>query len=97
MSGSGCARARRFSQGAEFKELWDRIKHKTTYRVQFDNDGLIAQCARALQDAPQIPRTRLQWRKADIAIGQAGVQATERSGAATVVAGTNATFPCRTC
>ena len=72
-------------QGAEFKELWDRIKHKTTYRVQFDNDGLIAQCARALQDAPHIPRTRLQWRKADIAIGQAGVQATERSGAATVV------------
>ena len=72
-------------QGAEFKELWDRIKHKTTYRVQFDNDRLIAQCTRALQDAPQIPRTRLQWRKADIAIGQAGVQATERSGAATVV------------
>ena len=72
-------------QGAEFKELWDRIKHKTTYRVQFDNHGLIAQCARALRDAPQTPRTRLQWRKADIAIGQAGVQATERSGAATVV------------
>ena len=72
-------------QGAEFKELWDRIKHKTTYRVQFDNDGLVAKCARALQDAPPIPRTRLQWRKADIAIGQAGVQATERSGAATVV------------
>ena len=72
-------------QGAEFKELWDRIKHKTTYRVQFDNDGLIAQSTRALQDAPQIPRTRLQWRNADIAIGQAGVQATERSGAATVV------------
>ena len=72
-------------QGAEFRELWDRIKHKTTYRVQFDNDGLITQCTRALQDAPQTPRTRLQWRKADIAIGQAGVQATERSGAATVV------------
>ena len=64
-------------QGAEFKELWDRIKHKTTYRVQFDNDGLIAQCAGALQDAPYIPPTRLQWRKADIAIGQAGVEATE--------------------
>ena len=25
----------------EFKELWDRIKHKTTYRVQFDNEKLI--------------------------------------------------------
>ena len=25
---------------AVFKELWDRIKHKTTYRVQFDNEHL---------------------------------------------------------
>jgi type III restriction enzyme len=26
----------------EFKALWDRIKYKTTYRVQFDNERLIA-------------------------------------------------------
>ena len=25
----------------EFKALWDRIKHKTTYRVEFDNEKLI--------------------------------------------------------
>lgn len=69
----------------EFKALWDRIKHKTTYRVQFDNERLIRDCAKALRDAPAIPKTRLQWRKADIAIGKAGVEATEREGAATVV------------
>ena len=69
----------------EFKALWDRIKHKTTYRVQFDNDKLIEQCIRAVQNAPAIPKTRLQWRKADIAIGKAGVEATERQGAAPVV------------
>ena len=69
----------------EFKALWDRIKHKTTYRVAFDNENLLAQCTRALRDAPVILKTRLQWRKADIAIGQAGVEATETTGAATVV------------
>src|SRR5690606_17712500 len=69
----------------EFKALWDRIKHKTTYRVQFDNEKLIESCIRAVQDAPPIPKTRLQWRKANIAIGKAGVEATEREGAATVV------------
>jgi type III restriction enzyme len=68
----------------EFKALWDRIKHQTTYRVQFDNNKLIEDCARALRDAPPIARTRLQWRKADIAIGKAGVEATERAGAATI-------------
>ena len=69
----------------EFKALWDRIKHKTTYRVAFDNENLLVQCTRALRDAPVILKTRLQWRKADIAIGQAGVEATETTGAATVV------------
>jgi type III restriction enzyme len=70
---------------AEFKALWDRIKHKTTYRVNFDNEKLIASCVRAVMDAPAIARTRLRWRKADIAIGKAGVDATEREGATTVV------------
>ena len=69
----------------EFKALWDRIKHKTTYRVAFDNADLLATCTHALRDAPVIPRTRLQWRKADIAIGQSGVEATETTGAATVM------------
>ena len=69
----------------EFKALWERIKHKTTYRVQFNNEKLVEDCIRALQGAPPIPRTRLQWRKADMAIGKAGVEATEHEGAATVV------------
>ncbi|MEE9394841.1 MAG: DEAD/DEAH box helicase family protein [Planctomycetota bacterium] len=69
----------------EFKALWERIKHKTTYRVEFDNEKLLKKCVRALQDAPRIPKTRLQWRKADLAIGKAGVEATERGGAATVI------------
>jgi len=69
----------------EFKALWDRIKHKTTYRVLFDNEKLVESCIDALREAPAISKARLQWRKADIAIGKAGVEATERQGAATVV------------
>ena len=69
----------------EFKELWERIKHKTTYRVEFDNEKLVESCIKALQNAPAILKTRMQWHKADIVIGKSGVEATERSGAATVV------------
>ncbi|MDF1822249.1 MAG: DEAD/DEAH box helicase family protein [Alcanivoracaceae bacterium] len=68
----------------EFKALWDRIKHQTTYRVDFDNAALITKCIDALQKAPPISKARLQWRKADIAIGRAGVEATETGGAATI-------------
>jgi type III restriction enzyme len=70
--------------GADFKALWDRIKHKTTYRVQFDNDALLTNCIKALAEAPAVTNTRLQWRKADIAIGRSGVDATEKSAAAPV-------------
>jgi type III restriction enzyme len=70
--------------GADFKALWDRIKHKTTYRVQFDNDALLATCIKALAEAPPIAKTRLQWRKADLAIGRSGVDATKKSAAAPV-------------
>jgi type III restriction enzyme len=66
---------------ADFKSLWDRIKHKTSYRVHFDNEKLILACIEALHDAPPISKIRLQWRKAGMAIGKAGVKATEKAGA----------------
>ncbi len=62
-------------ESAEFKALWDRIKHRTTYRVQFDNERLIEQCTEALRTAPPIARARLVWRSADLTIGRAGVDA----------------------
>ena len=60
-------------QGEDFKALWERIKYKTTYRVQFDNEALLATCIQRIK-APNfaITKTRLQWRKADLAIGRSG-------------------------
>ena len=77
-------------ESAEFKELWDRIKHKTTYRVRFDNEGLIRRCADALKASPLIPAARLQWRTADIAIEHGGVSATETENSAPITLGTQA-------
>jgi len=64
-------------ESSRFKALWDRIKHKTTYRVEFDGEKLIQDCARAILDAPTITKTRAQFRKADITIGKGGVEATQ--------------------
>ena len=69
---------------AEFQALWDRIKHKTTYRVQFDNNKLIADCTKALADGPQISRARVTIRKADLAIGQGGIMTKETTNAGPV-------------
>ena len=53
--------------------------------MAFDNEKLVADSIDTLQKAPAVVKARLQWRKADIAIGKAGVEATEKAGAATVV------------
>lgn len=71
-------------QGADFRALWDRIKHKTTYRVRFDNESLLATCIDALKNAPPIARSRLQWRKADLTIGRSGVDTKETATSAPV-------------
>jgi len=69
----------------EFQALWNRIKHKTTYRVQFDNEGLISECAKAIEQCPPISKTRVQIRKADLAIGRGGVSAEETDMAAPII------------
>ena len=63
---------------AGFQALWDRIKHKTTFRVRFDNEALLAACAQALADAPPIPRPRLLWQRGAVAVGRGGVTGTVR-------------------
>ncbi len=65
----------------EFRALWDRIKHKTTYRVQFDNEKLVADAAQALANAlEQSPVTgaRAQFRIADLEINKGGIATKEK-------------------
>ena len=66
-------------ESEEFKALWERIKHKTTYRVEFNNDKLIADCTRAVTEAPVITKTRARFRTANVAIGKGGVDAHRKS------------------
>lgn len=63
----------------EFRELWDKIKQKTTYRVNINTETLVVNCVRELQDMPPIPKARLVTHIADIHIENAGVSHTARS------------------
>ena len=64
-------------ESVEFQALWDRIKHKTTYRVHFDNEKLLVDCAKAIANGPPVSKARVRIRKADLSIGQGGVLAKE--------------------
>ena len=62
----------------EFRELWDRIKQKTAYRVQIDTEKLVEWSIRDLQAMPPIPKARLITQTADINIENAGITHFER-------------------
>ena len=60
----------------DFKTLWDKIKYKTTYAVEFDSDKLIQNCMSRMQ-ALIINRPKLVFTKAELDITGGGVGARE--------------------
>lgn len=63
----------------EFQEIWNRIKQKTTYRVQFDLEKLIENCIKEISEMPEIAVARLVSRTADVDIKKSGVSHVERA------------------
>jgi type III restriction enzyme len=61
----------------EFKELWDKIKYKTTYSVEFDNEKLIEKCVKEIQKNLSVSKGRFIYKKASADITRGGVIATE--------------------
>lgn len=62
----------------QFEALWNKIKQKTTYRVQIDQQSLIANSVQELAGMPAIPKARLVSQTADIDIQNAGISHVER-------------------
>lgn len=56
-----------------FKELWERIKHKTRYRVDYDSAYLINEAAKEVAGIPKITAPRIVATKAGIQIDKQGV------------------------
>ncbi len=63
----------------EFKELWDRIKYKTTFSVDFDTEALIRVCSEEIMNTLRVDKAKLIYTKADLDINKSGV-VSEESG-----------------
>lgn len=61
----------------EFKELWDKIKYKTTYSVDFDSEELIKECVDEIERTLSINKVKLLYTKAELDISKAGTIAEE--------------------
>lgn len=66
----------------EFKELWDRIKYKTTFRVNFDPAALAGECAETLADESKLVVTypKYVYGKGKVNVTQGGVTITDEKG-----------------
>ncbi|HBH13114.1 MAG TPA: type III restriction endonuclease subunit R [Clostridiales bacterium] len=62
----------------EFKQLWDRIKYKTTYSVQFDSNELVEKCSREIEQEINVRAPKWVYRKGGLDITAGGVIAEEQ-------------------
>lgn len=77
----------------EFKELWDKIKYKTMYSVNFDTEELIEKCIREMRRSLLVSSPRLVYTKASIEISEGGIQTLEKGRTAIVAQNTKETLP----
>ena len=76
----------------EFKELWERIKHKTRYSVTIDTDRLVEDVAAALSHAT-IPEPRVEITKAQVRVGEKDVYQAMQVSAAKAVSHLAGRYP----
>ena len=58
----------------EFKELWDKVKYKTTYQVNFNGEELIDKCIKNLDEGVYIPAEKFLYDKKRLAITKGGIE-----------------------
>ena len=68
-----------FSQHPEFAAIWERIKHQTTYRVNFSQDEVIESAVNNLVKMPRIDEVKIRHEKVAFAINEKGVTTEYRS------------------
>ena len=59
----------------EFVALWDKIKHRTRYRVAFDTAELIEHAVKRIKSLEEIQPVRIAMTRVDVDISEAGVSA----------------------
>lgn len=62
-----------FEADPRFLEIWNRIKHKTTYRVDYDTARLVQVASKAILEMPQIKAPTIRSTKVSIDMTSAGI------------------------
>ncbi|WP_429019664.1 type III restriction-modification system endonuclease [Aeromonas allosaccharophila] len=62
--------------GDDFNALWDRIKYKTTYRVNFSVGDLVATCIKEIRASVDVRSAKFDYTKVSVEISGSGLDTT---------------------
>jgi type III restriction enzyme len=62
-----------FEADPKFLEIWEKIKNKTTYKVQYDTNELIQKASKAIKEFPKINPPKLRSIKVEIDVEKEGI------------------------
>ncbi|MDQ2730746.1 MAG: DEAD/DEAH box helicase family protein [Armatimonadota bacterium] len=63
-------------ENADFVALWEQIKHRTRYSVDYETDALVAKAAEYLRKSPDVVAPTITVQKRALAISEAGLGST---------------------
>lgn len=61
----------------EFKTLWDKIKYRTTYQVEYKSDELISNCVKSISKMDKIEPMMINYREGQLHVDRKGVVSEE--------------------
>ncbi len=69
----------------DFRELWERIKHKTRYAVEFETSEMVKRAAKLLAEQPEVTEPKLIVTKGEVNLSSEGVSEIPRAARATAL------------
>ena len=65
--------------GEDFKQLWELIKYKTTFKLDFDVEDLIKRCVELIKNELVVGKAKFVYGKGKAEIGRGGIMINETS------------------
>lgn len=57
-----------------FKKLWERIKQKTTYKVQYDTTDLVKEAVKRIKEIAEITASKIIFQKTELQMAKEGIK-----------------------
>jgi type III restriction enzyme len=76
-----------FALDEKFKDIWDRIKHQTTYKVDYDTSELIRMAAKEVNQIPVVKKALIKTTKTALEFAETGIVADTKASYSTALEG----------